>query len=268
MIQSPFGQSQGASFPSEFSASSPASMNFRIGSVSYLNARPLTYALGEEISLLEPSRLAIELSEGRLEAALVPLFEILENAHLYHLVDGLAIGSLNSVYSVGLAHQIAIPRLQSVSLDPASKTSNQLLRILLEKFHRLRPYYVAPDQSPDGRLIIGDPAIAFRRAHPDTRFYDLAAAWHAHTGLPFVFAAWAIRRDSPDPQALANRLRTAGLAGLAARDQIAQNSFERRYLYEHLYYRLNGPQKKAITTFAGFLVELGALSQTPQLSFL
>lgn len=243
-------------------------VTYNLGSVPYFNARPLTYAIQEPIALLEPSSLVIELAEGRLQAALVPIVEVLENAAAYHLVDGIAIGSLNSVYSVVLAHALPVVRIRTVALDPASKTSNQLVRVLLQKYYRLQPYYVSPDEPAEGQLIIGDPAITYRQSHPDERYLDLAQSWHAHTGLPFVFAAWAVRKDAPDALALARNLRAAAKVGLAARDQIARTPFEHRYLSEHLYYHLGQPQKKAIAAFAADLVEIGHLATAPQLSYL
>jgi predicted solute-binding protein len=239
-----------------------------LGSVPYLNARPLTYAIAEPIVLMEPSRLAKELSANLLQAALVPLVEVLENSDAYHIADGFAIGALNSVYSVILAHTMAVVRLQTVALDSASKTSNQLIQVLLQKYYRIKPRYVSSSEPADGQLMIGDPAIAYRRTHPDERYLDLAQSWHSHTGLPFVFAVWAVRKDAPDPGGLAQNLRKAAKVGLAARDLIAKNHFEYRYLTEHLYYQLNAPQKKAIAAFAADLVEIGHLAKAPELSYI
>lgn len=244
------------------------SVPHRLGSVPYLNARPLTYSIAEPIALLEPSKLVIELAEGRLRAALVPIVEVLENAAAYHVVNGVAIGTLHSVYSVVVAHALPVVRLKSVALDPASKTSNQLLRVLLQKYFRITPRYVSSGEPAEGRLMIGDPAIAYRQSHPDERYLDLAQSWHAHTGLPFVFAVWAVRRDAAGADALAKNLRAAAVAGLAARDKIARNHFEYRYLTEHLYYHLGEPQKKAIAAFASDLVEIGSLAQQPELSYI
>ncbi|MCE0499710.1 MAG: menaquinone biosynthesis protein [Methylacidiphilales bacterium] len=239
-----------------------------LGSVPYLNARPLTRTIREPVTLLEPNQLAIELAAGRIQAALAPLVEVLENADSYHIVDGYAIGSLLSVYSVVLAHVIPVVRLKTVALDPASKTSNHLLRVLLQKYYRLDPVYVSPGETAEGRLLIGDPAIAYRQSNPNERYLDLAQSWHAHTGMPFVFAVWAVRRDAPDPAALAHKLRLAARSGLAARHEIARTPFEHRYLTDHLYYRLEDPQKKAISAFAADLVEIGRLASCPKLSYI
>jgi len=252
--------------PALATESSPSAWS--LGSVPYLNARPLHWGIQQPLTFLEPTKLAVELAEGRLQAGLVPLVEALENADAYHIVNGVAIGSLNSVYSVVLMHNIPVVRLKTVALDPASKTSNQLLRVLLQKYYRLSPRYVSPDEPADGQLLIGDPAIVHRQTHPDERCLDLAQSWHAHTGLPFVFAVWAIRRETPNAELLARNLRAAAKIGLAARDELAKTPFEYRYLTEHLYYHLGDPQKKAITAFAAALVEIGHLAQAPELSYI
>src|ERR1700728_2680207 len=64
-----------------------------IGSVPYLHARPPHSTIQEPVTFLEPNQLVVELARGRLQAALVPVVEVLENADAYHIVDGVAIGS-------------------------------------------------------------------------------------------------------------------------------------------------------------------------------
>ena len=49
-------------------------------------------------------------------------------------------------------------------------------------------------ETDDAALIIGDPAMLIDRTK--LKVYDLAEEWRKHTGLPFVFAFWAVRADS------------------------------------------------------------------------
>ncbi len=239
-----------------------------LGSVPYLNARPLHWTIKEPVTFLEPRALSVELKEGRLQAGLVPLFSVLENADIYHVVDKIGIGSLNTVYSVVMAHGLPVVRVKTVALDPASRTSNHLIRVLLEKYYRIKPIYVSPDEPADGQVMIGDPAIAYRQAHPDERYLDLAQSWHSHTGLPFVFAVWAVRRDAPDTKGIARMLRTAAADGLADRSSIAKNKFEARYLNENLYYHVGPQQKRGMDRYALDLYEMGLLAHRPALSYI
>jgi chorismate dehydratase len=241
----------------------------RVGSVPYLNARPLTRFIASPIAKLEPTKLAFELHAGNLDVALVPLMEVLESpADIYRVVDGLAIGSERSVFSVYLNYSVPLAKIKTVALDPASKTSVELVRLVLSKFLRLKPRYVSTDEPADAQLRIGDPAITHRQAHPEQNYLDLATAWREHTGLPFVFAVWAVRLPYWKARSVAGQLRTAGRLGLSWRDAIARTPFERQYLTEHLCYDLGPRQKKAIERFAETLVQTGRLATVQKLSYL
>jgi len=241
----------------------------RVGSVPYLNAKPLTRCIASPVRLLEPSRLAADLRDGHLEAGLVPLMEVLAApAGTYRVVNGVAIGTQRTVYSVYLNYTGALGNIKTVALDPASKTSVELTRIVLEKFHRLKPRYVSPDEPADAQLLIGDPAIVHRQAHPEQNYLDLGEEWRARTQLPFVFAVWAIRLPLWRAFWTAQKLRQARRLGVSSVNLIARTPFERVYLSEHLCYDLGAPQRRAIAKFAELLVELGRLPAAPKVRFI
>lgn len=232
----------------------------RIGSVPYLNAAPLTWGLEGETAFLPPSRLARELHEGRIDAALLSVTEVLLEEG-YGVLDGVAIGSDGPVASVFLAHQDPLDSLGVVHLDPASCTSVQLLRILLAE-RGARPALETlrdPARAREVRnlLLIGNPAIAFRRTNPPHRIWDLGAAWRESTGLPFVYAAWVIRRGAS--AGVAGRLREAAAAGLAALPQIIDQrpefdrEFRRAYLGGHIRYGLGDREKAGLARFGELL---------------
>ncbi|MBN8249340.1 MAG: menaquinone biosynthesis protein, partial [Verrucomicrobia bacterium] len=169
---------------------------WRIGSVPYLNAIPLTHALGPEILLLPPSQLAVELQAGRLDAALVSVTEPLRHPG-YAIVDGVGILSRGPVASVLLAHRHPLETLRCIRVDPASCTSVALLRVLLAA-RGLRPTFLpledyASADTHEAVLLIGNPALEFRRSGAPHALWDLGAAWQEWTGLPFVYAVWAVR---------------------------------------------------------------------------
>lgn len=241
----------------------------RVGSVPYLNAKPLTHCLKSPVIKLEPNQLAAELRAGNLDVALVPLMEVLEApSGTYRMVDGLAIGSERAVYSVYLNYAVPLAKVKTVALDPASKTSVELARLVLEKFHRLKPRYVSTDEPADAQLLIGDPAIDHRQAYPEQNYLDLATAWREFTQLPFVFAVWAIRLPYWRARSVAKQLRKAGQTGISSRTMIAHSPFERQYLTEHLCYDLGARQKKAIERFAEILVQTERLPSIPKLSYI
>ena len=66
---------------------------YRVGSVPYLNAVPLTRGLESEIVFATPSKLAEMLRRDELDAALVSVTEVLFNDR-YNILDGVAVASL------------------------------------------------------------------------------------------------------------------------------------------------------------------------------
>src|SRR3989442_5177369 len=140
---------------------------FRVGSVRYLNAVPLTRGLEEQVSFTVPSKLAEMLRRDELDAALVSVTEVLLNDR-YDVLDGIAVASLGEVKSVLLAHRRPIEEVKEIFCDTASLTSVQLLRVLLGE-RGLRPEFKPLasydfEALPDCALLIGDPALDFLRA--------------------------------------------------------------------------------------------------------
>src|SRR5438552_7447729 len=164
---------------------------FRVGSVPYLNAVPLTRGLEDQIIYVTPSKLAQMLQRNELDAGLVSVTEVLLNDR-YDVLDGIAIASLGEVKSVLIAHRRPLAEIKEVFCDTASLTSVALLRVLLAEqglhpeFKPLPGYGMA--EMPDFALLIGDPALDFVRAAPPHEIWDLGAAWYELTGLPFVYA--------------------------------------------------------------------------------
>ncbi len=191
----------------------------RVGAVRYLNAKPLYYRIedhfpGVRLELDLPSRLADRLGEGKLDVALIPSVEYLRgtaSGRGYKILPGFAIAARGPVRSVKLFSRVPFRRIERLALDEGSRTSQALARIWLEAAHGTRPSRIeslpmgvsALESTADAVLVIGDRAMKV----PETSFHavvDLAEAWKALTGLPFVFALW-VARDGADSARLARR---------------------------------------------------------------
>lgn len=240
----------------------------RIGAVSYLNTKPLIHALAAEALILEvPARLAKRFRDGELDAALLPVFAILE-AGGGCLVDDVAIACRGEVYSVMVASREEFAECGEIYLDPSSRSSAALLRVLAAEFypgcHVLRERAIIPGTA--ARLLIGDPAIVFRKEHGTSwHYHDLGALWLRQTGLPFVFAVWALA-SGKDPQ-VGDAFRAAKEAGLQAREEIADASanpeFVRRYLGSYIQFDLGREEKKALQLFESLARKHGILPAGP-----
>jgi chorismate dehydratase len=238
---------------------------FRVGSVPYLNAVPLTRGLEEEIVFAVPSKLAEMLDRDELDAALVSITEVLFKDR-YDVLDGVAVASLGEVVSVLLAHRGPLEAAKVIHCDPASLTSVQLLRVLLaEKGLKpeFRPLESADDSAlPDYALLIGDRAIDFLRAPHTHEVWDLGAAWYELTNLPFVYAVWALRRGATGPE-LRRQLLEAKDFGMDTLDHIIATRteydlpFRKDYLGWHIHYHLGADEKRGVARFVELLRKHG-----------
>ncbi len=238
---------------------------FRVGSVPYLNAVPLTRGLEEQIIYVTPSKLAEMLQRDELDAALVSVTEVLFNDR-YDILDGIAVASLGEVKSVFLAHRRPIEEVKEVSCDTASLTSVNLLRVLLAErglrpeFKPLPGYEAA--SMPDYAILIGDPALDFLHAPRPHEIWDLGAAWYEMTGLPFVYAVWALRRGVENAR-LRRQLREAKSFGLDTLDSIISSrseydyDFRKDYLGWHIHYHLGTDEKRGLAKFIQLLRKHG-----------
>ena len=233
----------------------------RIGSVPYLNSVPLTHGIEEETSFVVPSKLAEQLRAGELDAALVSITEVLFHEG-YDVLDGVAVASHGSVKSVFLAHRQPLEEIQTIHCDIASLTSVNLLRVLLAERGLVPAFEPLTDYSQaaalNNVLLIGNHGIDFLHAPHHHAIWDLGAAWHELTGLPFVYAAWALRRNQHD-EALRAKLLTAKKNGLANLAQIIAKhpdydaEFRQAYLGGHIRYDLGGLEKAGLNKFVELL---------------
>lgn len=238
---------------------------FRVGSVPYLNAVPLTRGLEEQIQFVPPARLAEMLRRAELDAALVSVTEVLFHDG-YDVLDAIAVASLGEVFSVFLAHRRPLAEAREVYCDTASLTSVNLLRVLFAErgqcpeFKPLTDYADAPQH--DFVLLIGDPAIHFRRAPHEHEIWDLGAAWFELTRLPFVYAVWALRRGVENER-LRRLLREAKDFGLDTLDYLISSrpeydlDFRKDYLGWHIHYHLGADEKRGLAKFIELLRKHG-----------
>lgn len=243
----------------------------RIGCVQYLNSKPLIHGYDGEVIFDHPSALARELSAGRLDAALVPVFEILRRP-VYDLVDDVAIAADGPVHSVVLAHRGPVKDIASVALDPASLTSVHLVKILLAEFHGVQPGFRADGEAI---LIIGNQAIEFREREEQKNagwtWMDLGDEWRKQTGLPFVFAAWALRPGLENAPAIADGFRALKRFGISRRaeivggETIGDAEFRRRYLTEHIRFDLGIREKASLQRFRDLLAKWSFIPSTTAL---
>jgi chorismate dehydratase len=219
----------------------------RLGRIAYVNCYPVYGAMDRglvrapaELVTGTPAELNDLLAAGELDVSVVSAVEYARNAAAYHLLPDLAISCDGPVRSVLLFSRRPAAALEgaTVLVSASSRTSVHLLELLCQEVWHVRPRLAearaeAQDLGAlaglphDAVLVIGDAALVLAGQGRYPYCYDLGAEWKAWTGLPFVFAVWAARREARAARVAAVRAallesRNWGLAHLdALADQAA-----------------------------------------------
>ncbi len=172
----------------------------------YLNGKPLIdwfhspeCDFPAEISYAVPSRLAMLLESGELDAALLSSFEALKHPE-FHIAPDVSVAARGEVQSVRVFCRKPIAQVKNVALDTSSLTSAALTRIVMDEVYHLKPQYEPrpPDLDRmlndfDAALIIGDLKLF---ETPVSEIIDLGEAWFRLTERPFVYATWLVRPEA------------------------------------------------------------------------
>ena len=271
----------------------------RISAISYLNTAPLMWDFehGEpgrnfDISYTLPSACARALEAGTADIGIIPAAAYAQIPGL-QVLPGVAIASRRAVRSILLVSKVPVEKIRTIALDTSSLTSVALTKILFEKwlgggrsFTAMEPNLDQMLATNDAGLLIGDPALQVDRSRYLT--IDLAEEWIRHTGKPFVFAFWVVRRQALQENALREASPALDLAqvfqdsrdhGLApsSLNQIAREwsprlelreDEVRSYLSESIHYELDPGCVEGLQLFYRYAAEVGALPAAPELCFL
>lgn len=256
----------------------------RIGVVPYMNAKPLIYGLNQmsdsvELIFEAPSLLPDMLNSGYIDVSLIPSIEYFRNGG-YAIIPGISISSFGAVESVKIFSKMPILDIRTVALDKNSLTSCALTRIILHERYRLCPEYTPWNGTydisgvgTDAALLIGDNAM--KVAGNGYFTLDLGQAWFDHTGLPFVYAIWAVKKGS-HVSGINTLLINAKEAGIQSVKTLAITESQRtqftqeqclRYLTRSIRYDFGDEEIKGFWAFYQHAVSLGLAPEGREIVF-
>jgi chorismate dehydratase len=257
----------------------------RLGAVTYLNTRPLTFSLSDllphaEIIYDYPSRLAEALDAGRLDVATIPSIEYARNLG-YTIVSDACIACDGPVRSVKLFGRVPVEDIHTIALDEGSRTSAALsLLLLMERFGVSPKTIPLPigvsltDVSADAVLMIGDRGMTPSNGAFEF-VWDLGEEWARWTGLPFVFSLW-VARPNVDLGDVDKKLASARDLGLTRLAEIAKIEAPKigipeedclAYLRDHLEFRLGQRQRRGLEYFFELAWRHGFIPAKTNLAF-
>jgi chorismate dehydratase len=270
----------------------------RLGHIQFINCLPLYYGMVKQDVLLDvdlvkaaPRDLARMLLGGELDVAPIPAIEYARHADDLTLLPDIAISSDGEVQSILLLSKVPAEELGgcTVALTDTSRTSQVLARVLLAKRWGVAPAYVEmpPDlpamlRDADAALLIGDEALrAYWEPPAGVWLYDLGTEWREWTGLPMVYAVWAVRRSFADEQpAAAVRVSEALSDSLAyCRDHLDDISeYAARWepfgadrfrsYFDALQFRYEARYREGLKRYLAEAVEIGELDAVPTVRIL
>lgn len=205
------------------------------------------------------------LADGRADAAMIPVADFFTYDNLA-MIDGIGICADGDVRSVLLKCNRPLKEVRTVACDVASRTSNALAAILLDRHLHASVEMLPAGEArrADACVVIGDRALK-GAASPGGDF-DLAGLWKEMTGLPFVFAVWAYRRDHPHAERLARIALAARDAGVHAAAELGELHARRlgidvracrEYLTQVIHYHVGPREVEAMDLFRALLVAQG-----------
>ena len=151
----------------------------RVGAVSYLNTKPLIYGFEHgmmaesiELKIDFPSKIASMLLEDEIDVGLVPVAVIPEMKE-YYIISDYCIGCDGEVASVCLFSEVPINEIKTLLLDYQSRSSVDLLKILISQFWKIKPVlketsgeYQSEISGTTAALMIGDRALGKEKYLP------------------------------------------------------------------------------------------------------
>lgn len=238
----------------------------KISAVSYTNTIPFIHGLKHRPDLLKridlsldvPSDCAQKLIDNQVDIGLIPVAALLDVPN-WQLVSDYCIGSVGKVTSVFIFSKKPIHKIETLRLDPQSRTSNNLARVLLQEYWK-QPVFIVedPEVESDAYVQIGDRTFGKDKTEPFA--YDLGEEWMNFTGLPFAYAVWAANK--PIPKDFIDPFNEALKWGLAERETFLKTIPEyehidiKEYLMTSINYDLDESKKTAIQRFHSFIKKL------------
>ena len=265
----------------------------QVGYIDYLNCYPFYYHMFEKESLKDitvvpglPSELNRMMREKKLDLSPVSSATYADIKDEVLLLPEFCLSSVGYVGSVILCSNHPIDDLNNkkIGLSGASHTSRVLLKILLEKFYGIEPYYLQAGPRPDlthhdAALLIGNDAMMDVNNQVPFK-YDLGELWLQKTGYPVVFAVFAVRNDAiknnlPELMAVINSYRSSlrcllhekESVMIKARQKYPNISYDVNGYYDTLQFEFTDNLKNALKYYLSVAEELSLLNKVESLNF-
>ena len=248
-----------------------------VGKIPYLNCVPFYDRFENRpfrVLPLTPRQMGRLAETQQLDGGPFSLLDYLRVEKEYEALDyGIAVENFARSVIFYSHHAWSDLEGKRIGVTSDTSTSIELLKVLLAhkygvtaRLERMHPVFQAQEARQfDAVLVIGDEALLrMKSGLADFRFvFDLGHEWHEWTGLPFVFAVWAVRRSvKPEhKQSLLQQLEQAALDadqrhpnfGAWHGRGLGLTPAEVQVYLDGFIFRLSGREREAMARFRGLL---------------
>ncbi len=265
-----------------------------LGRISYINVAPVYFGLDNGLrpkwlKLVNghPNTLNKMMEDGELDVSPVSSASYARNAGDWLILPDLSIACHEKVLSVLLVSRYAINDMagRRILITDESSSARDLCRLIFN-LKGVNPEFVIGritcplPENIDAALVIGDKALSCNWSKEFQHVFDLGTYWWNMTGLPFVFAVWAVRKEfaEKEPEKVCNVLellkKSTGL-GKKNIDILVQRAsmtigidFTKAYsYYDYLKYGLSDREIRGLELFYKGLFKAGLTDNEARLCF-
>ncbi len=259
-----------------------------IGKIKYTNVWPVFHyfeakSLSHQVTMVTdvPSALNRRMLSGSLDLSPVSSFAFGYGAEDLVLLPDLSVSSDGPVNSILLFSRKPPEEIRNgvIALTNTSATSNNLLKIIMEKAFEGKPTYWESEpvldtmmERSDAALLIGDHAIQASWRDHGYIVTDLGEVWKQWTGYGMTFAVWAVQRAFAEAQPgflsevlgafeASKRLSLEDLTPLVdkARDEIGGSAEYWEHYFRNLCYDFSERRRKGLALYFSYSYEMGLL---------
>ncbi|WP_334071585.1 menaquinone biosynthesis protein [Paenibacillus sp. A14] len=259
-----------------------------IGKIKYTNVWPVFHyfeakSLSHQVTMVTdvPSALNRRMLSGSLDLSPVSSFAFGYGAEDLVLLPDLSVSSDGPVNSILLFSRKPPEEIRNgvIALTNTSATSNNLLKIIMEKAFEGKPTYWESEpvldtmmERSDAALLIGDHAIQASWRDHGYIVTDLGEVWKQWTGYGMTFAVWAVQRAFAEAQPgflsevlgvfeASKRRSLKDLTPLVdkARDEIGGSAEYWEHYFRNLCYDFSERRRKGLALYFSYAYEMGLL---------
>jgi len=245
-------------------------------------ADPLIHGLDSQFKIIRDTPLGCvnRLIEGVVNSALIGTLDYAKGKGNWKLIPEICIAAKGSLKTINLFFNKDIRDLSTIAVDSIDFTAMTLLKIIMQEKYEIAPEIIMPEGNLTDRLKNADAVLlsgneAFSIQQSNKMFIDLSDEWYDLTGLPFVYALWAVHEMVLN-QSMIEQIKVMVGENLMNLEKVMDSSYKQEkqpgnikseFIRRNITFQFGLDEKEAITEFYRYAFFFGQIEHIPDLYF-